>query len=618
MSLLLRLGVGALLLTALASAQDKGLVGELPATSNWKGAVRLAGDVTVPAGGTLVIEAGTVVTIAARDQSQAGYQPELVEIHVLGQLLVDGKAEAPVVFMPDDGGGEAGNGPKSQWHGIVLHKRKDLVDRRTIVRGAQFWRAFAAIQAPSDNALIEDCVFHSCSTGVEAGVAYKNQTATAAAGIGDPQVRRCRFTDCWVGVYGQGEARAHVEQCAFHRCRIGVGCSRDGWNFIQNRPGPRVVGCAFVEVGSGVHGAGVVRECWFLRCDRALRLSNYHDVLATSIDHVVFANNLVEDVRELVVGDSGAARDAIVGKVLPMRSLDALAKPWPPLPDCLELAPESAGKGRGIGGRDLGPLSTGGLAAGDDAVFWQPTPVQGWLAAPVDAPKAMPKAETVRAGAKFGNRWWARADADAQGVLHLKQVFGVGRLRGVLALPIVVASATKLQLPWSGDIAAMEVFLDGRSVFKVATRRRFGVDEAPMTIACEPGRHLLLVRVDGWGLDPRWAIGAADGLVVEPPEAIAPVEVTAKWLRLGRHACFDVKPSAPVHWAPPPGGDFAELRDPTGNVLPVEWEWTDAGVLRLKTTAPVAAKQEMRIVWKGLRDLHGRPLQPEPTVVRVP
>jgi len=196
-------------------------------------------------------------------------------------------------------------------------------------------------------------------------------------------------------------------------------------------------------VHDAVFGCSTVRDCWFLRCRRALRLSNYHDRFATQIEYVVFENNLVDDVQELVSGDTGAARDALRGKLKTVAPLGELKMPWPPLPECLQLAADSAGKGCGMGGRDLGPMAGGEPAEAILSLPWSSAIASGWLAAPVEPPANWRKPSAVGAGAKVGNRWWATADADADGLLHLKGVFGPGRTGGLLALPFETTAASK-------------------------------------------------------------------------------------------------------------------------------------------------------------------------------
>ena len=86
----------------------------------------------------------------------------------------------------------------------------------------------------------------------------------------------------------------------------------------------------------------------------------------------------------------------------------------------------------------------------------------------------------------------------------------------------------------------------------------------------------------------------------------------------GKSMHIDVTPSAPVHWAAAVGAELVVLKDASGGIHAIDWEWTDAGVLRLVPAADAPRKEDLRLVWKGVRDLHGRTLKLEPTVFRLP
>jgi hypothetical protein len=613
----------AALCSAMAMAQQAGLVGELPAgETRWAGQVRLDGDVTVPAAGKLVIAPGTVVTIAPRDSARSGWNGDQVELHVKGQLLVEGRVDAPVVFVPDDGGGRDVGEPTTIWHGLVLHARSDAAARRNIVRGAQFFRAFVGLQEPAGEALVEDCVFVACSEGIEVGAAYRDDRYHGVpGGEAAPEIRRCRFVGCHTGIYTERGARPHVEDCVFARVVTGVGASRPVFVNWQDRPGPRVVGCAFVDAQRGVFGCAVVRESWFLRCGAALSLSSYHDAWATSIEPVVLERILVEDVPRIATGDTGVVREALRGTVRPSGDLAELLLPWPPLPTCLRLADDSDGKGRGFGGRDLGPMGTGAGAEPPPELPWEGPVLRGWLAAPVDRPRDLKKLTAVQPGLKVGTSWWAVADADEYGVVHLKGAFGVQRVGGLLGLSFETASAGKVSVPWTGDVAEFAGWLDGRLVVERSSRCRFGVEQPPMILDCSAGHHLLLLHVNGWGVDPKFGLGTVAGWQVTKPEATKDGQALALRARVqgrGKTRTVEVDPAAAVHWRMRPGMDAVELRDATGTTFGISWEWTATGVLRLRPAVEAPAGKDLRLVWVGLRDLLGQPLVVEPTPVRLP
>jgi MYXO-CTERM domain-containing protein len=71
------------------------------------------GDLTVPAGAFLTIQAGTVVRFAATDSQMAGQDPQLVELTVRGVLSVNGTAAQPVQLA-------GASGSRATWFGVVL------------------------------------------------------------------------------------------------------------------------------------------------------------------------------------------------------------------------------------------------------------------------------------------------------------------------------------------------------------------------------------------------------------------------------------------------------------------------------------------------------------------
>ncbi|HRI67730.1 MAG TPA: DUF4215 domain-containing protein, partial [Polyangium sp.] len=72
------------------------------------------GDVTILTGGTLTIQAGTIVQFAAGDSQGAGKDPAKGEIIVIGSLVVNGTAASPVQFLAQTGTAQG------SWYGIVV------------------------------------------------------------------------------------------------------------------------------------------------------------------------------------------------------------------------------------------------------------------------------------------------------------------------------------------------------------------------------------------------------------------------------------------------------------------------------------------------------------------
>lgn len=106
--------VGILTLFALAPyAQAEVLTSD----TVWQGQVRLDDDVLVPAGVTLTVKPGTVITVSPAESTKI--DPEFIshqtEILVRGVLKVEGKDDAPVVFT-----GEKADNDDERWAGIII------------------------------------------------------------------------------------------------------------------------------------------------------------------------------------------------------------------------------------------------------------------------------------------------------------------------------------------------------------------------------------------------------------------------------------------------------------------------------------------------------------------
>ncbi len=172
----------ALLLLLAAAAHRAGagepLQGVLPGLTVWEGEVRVEGDVWVPPGGRLVIEAGTRVRFAEALSTKTDpvfWHPG-TELAVGGELEVRGTRESPVVFE--------GEGP---WGGIVAAPGGRASLRHAVIRGAR-------------EALL--CVGSRCDLeSVEVdGAAYGIVSGPGAS----VEAEDVRLTGCGVGVLEAG------------------------------------------------------------------------------------------------------------------------------------------------------------------------------------------------------------------------------------------------------------------------------------------------------------------------------------------------------------------------------------------------------------------------------
>lgn len=87
----------------------------------WQGEMTVAEDVVVPAGVTLTVRAGTVVTLQAAENTKIDpeYLSHQTEITVRGALLVEGSAVSPVLFRLAEGSPASDMGD-DRWAGIIV------------------------------------------------------------------------------------------------------------------------------------------------------------------------------------------------------------------------------------------------------------------------------------------------------------------------------------------------------------------------------------------------------------------------------------------------------------------------------------------------------------------
>lgn len=613
-------------LAATAAAQAPTEVqGDLTGTVRWQGVVRVTGDVTVGDSARLEIAAGTKVWIAERDGLGKGWNKDWVEIHVRGQLLVEGNLDAPVVVARENAAESASAPPTAvqpSWHGIVLYASRDEAQNRDVVRGMRLEHAFAGLQIPGSSPLVEDCVFRGCEVGIEVGSAHKNgEFVGIQGGAASPEIRRSRFANGHTGIYAQSLAQPIVEFCVFHGLSTGVGPDRPVVVSRLDAPGTVVQNCAFVDCSCGVMGCSATRDSIFAGCRIALELSAYHDLLATDIDPIVFERCLVSGAGEEIVGDSAVARDVLRGEARFAGPIEDLAKPWPPLPTCLALQDGSAAIGVARNGGDLGPSAQPRPGAVARAMRWQGKVPNGWLAAAADAPGGWQKLAKATPGGACGKSWWAVADQEASGVFRLRRTFGLQRTTGLLALELTSASDAVLEFEFSGDTAMLEVVVNGKSALKVDQRRRFGGASVPVPLNLRSGANLVLVHVVGWGADPQVAFALGGDWQVSSPtaEAVVPT-VKAVPARTKEGVFVDLTLSADVHWSAGPGKDLVKVQQVgrMDETVGLDGSWLSPRKLRVGPLPRDWGKVEVELQLSGARSLLGAGLVVPPVKVKLP
>lgn len=615
-------GAFLVLLPLLSAQAPQDVQGELGKTTRWSGAVRVTGDVNVPEGSRLEIAAGTKVWIADKDGLQTGWNKNQVEIHVKGQLTIEGGVATPVLITRE-GAEESGPASSAQptWHGIVIHQSSDEAQNRDIVRGLRLEYAFAGIQVPLSSPLLEDCVFRYCDVCVEVGSAHKDERFTGTrGGPAGPEIRRCRFTDSRTGVYLQGSAKPLVEYCVFHACRCGLGPNRPGVISRLDPPGASLQRCAFVACSVGVEGCSLTRESIFADCKTALELSNYHDNLATDIDQIVFERCLVAGSGREVVGDTAIAREVLRGEAKFRGPVEELSTPWPPLPPCLDLQDGSTAIGAARDGGDLGPSGKARPGAIAKAMQWSGVVLTGWRAAATDAPPAWLKLAKADPGTVVGKSWWASADQEEDGSLRLRRVFGLQRTTGLFAIEVQAAAAGPVPMQFSGETTLLEIAVNGVSAVKVEQKRRFGGASEPVFLTLRAGANLIVVHAVGWGADPRIAFAMAGDWTPTVAKVVAQEPtMTARTNRTKDGVFVEVSASADVHWSAGPGKDFAraqqigKMDDPVG----LDVVWTAPRKARLGPLPREWAKTEVEVLFPGVRSVTGEPLKVAAVTVKV-
>lgn len=90
----------------------------LTADTVWQGQVHLTDDVLVPAGITLTVKEGTIVTVSPAESTKIDpeYLSHQTEILVRGKLNIEGTVNAPATFAPDD----SRKDDDTRWAGIIV------------------------------------------------------------------------------------------------------------------------------------------------------------------------------------------------------------------------------------------------------------------------------------------------------------------------------------------------------------------------------------------------------------------------------------------------------------------------------------------------------------------
>lgn len=194
------------------------------------------GDVTVLAGATLTIEAGTVVQFKSSDGQAANRDHARIELTVNGALHVNGTAQSPVTFQA-----ETGTAPGT-WYGIVISSSATSATVSNAIIEASYHGVFT--MAPGAAVSIQDSTIRSFSdrgvyvaggspaltgltiTGGHYGIYVEGSGAS-------PTISRTVVTGATnAGAYvtPSGAATVTVSGCTFHGNYVGI--------YATSGPGP--------------------------------------------------------------------------------------------------------------------------------------------------------------------------------------------------------------------------------------------------------------------------------------------------------------------------------------------------------------------------------------------
>lgn len=226
--------LAALALAKGASAAGMTLPGSIQGEARYSGDLRLEGAVTVQPGATLIIEAGSTLTVGREGLLQ-----------VLGRLQVLGTDKAPVKFK---------GGPEG-WTGVSLLDGASASVNSAIFEGARSALSLLAARGEVRNSrfgsgelgvhlvreavcLVENSRFEKLKAGVVVEMKSEGlirrcsfrglEAGVSAASGGAPTVENCRFTDNGVGVFVQQRLARPIRGNLFEGNRFGIRLFQNG------------------------------------------------------------------------------------------------------------------------------------------------------------------------------------------------------------------------------------------------------------------------------------------------------------------------------------------------------------------------------------------------------
>ncbi|MCB1125766.1 MAG: hypothetical protein KDM81_04675, partial [Verrucomicrobiae bacterium] len=268
------------------------VAGVLASDTEWppNSRIDVTGDLTVPADGSLIIGAGSVVRVAAD-----------VEWHINGVLTINGTAEAPVVLTPTS--------PSAPWGGITCRAATSRITmRQTILTGSGADPNWFDNNSGSGSSHRHEQPALYLGAGARAdleGCCFIDNWGQAAHGedailtLNDYLLQRCIS----VGQFNGGEVTVHrsaliefpIDDDVFQDDDNDALYLTDGTHRVTDS----LVGWAkddAIDSGSGSGGSVLVERCWIEAC--------YHEALAWS------GANRVTQTYDTVLLDCGQGLEA--------------------------------------------------------------------------------------------------------------------------------------------------------------------------------------------------------------------------------------------------------------------------------------------------------------------
>ena len=165
--------------------------------------ISLSGDITIPAGKTLTLEAGLNVVVSSLDEGQTGYKRESCEFIVEGTLLAEGTAEDPIRMI--SGSSQPG---RADWDGIRIVS--GLSENQSVIKHVEIAGAEKALALYNSRVQVSRVVARFCETGL------------SLHGVSSMSLTNVICEDCETGVYAENTSDTSLTDLEVRQGSYGV------------------------------------------------------------------------------------------------------------------------------------------------------------------------------------------------------------------------------------------------------------------------------------------------------------------------------------------------------------------------------------------------------------